>query len=57
MEIEPRVCKHCSDGEHENEYKQAVTRDLSPESVEILAGCGTEGSEPLSGQPPGPDGV
>ena len=28
MRMELRVCKHCLDGEHENEHKQAVTRDL-----------------------------
>ena len=28
MRIELRVCKHCFTGEHENEHKQAVTRDL-----------------------------
>lgn len=28
MRIELRVCKHCFDGEHENEHKTAVTRDL-----------------------------
>jgi hypothetical protein len=28
MRMELRVCKHCFDGEHENEHKQAVTRDL-----------------------------
>jgi hypothetical protein len=28
MRIELRVCKHCLEGEHENEYKTAVTRDL-----------------------------
>jgi hypothetical protein len=26
--MELRVCKHCFDGEHDNEHKQAVTRDL-----------------------------
>ncbi len=28
MRIELRVCRHCFDGEHDNEHKQAVTRDL-----------------------------
>jgi hypothetical protein len=28
MRIELRVCKHCLEGEHENEHKTAVTRDL-----------------------------
>ena len=28
MRMELRVCRHCLDGEHENEHKQAVTRDL-----------------------------
>jgi hypothetical protein len=28
MRIELRVCKHCFEGEHENEHKTAVTRDL-----------------------------
>lgn len=28
MRIELRVCKHCFTGEHENEHKRAVTRDL-----------------------------
>lgn len=28
MRIELRVCKHCFDGDHDNEHKQAVTRDL-----------------------------
>ena len=28
MRIELRVCKHCFDGTHDNEHKQAVTRDL-----------------------------
>lgn len=28
MRMELRVCKHCFEGEHENEHKQAVTRDL-----------------------------
>lgn len=28
MRIELRVCKHCFDGEHGNEHKTAVTRDL-----------------------------
>lgn len=28
MRIELRVCKHCFNGQHENEHKQAVTRDL-----------------------------
>lgn len=28
MRIELRVCKHCFDGDHDNEHKTAVTRDL-----------------------------
>jgi len=28
MRIELRVCKHCYDGEHGNEQKTAVTRDM-----------------------------
>jgi hypothetical protein len=28
MRIELRVCKHCFEGEHENEHKTAITRDL-----------------------------
>jgi hypothetical protein len=28
MRMELRVCKHCFEGTHENEHKQAVTRDL-----------------------------
>jgi hypothetical protein len=28
MRMELRVCKHCFDGEHDNEHKEAVTRDL-----------------------------
>ena len=28
MRIELRACKHCFTGEHENEHKRAVTRDL-----------------------------
>jgi hypothetical protein len=28
MRIELRVCEHCFEGEHENEHKTAVTRDL-----------------------------
>lgn len=28
MRIELRVCKHCYDGEHGNEEKTAVTRDM-----------------------------
>lgn len=28
MRIELRVCKHCFEGEHDNEHKTAVTRDL-----------------------------
>jgi hypothetical protein len=27
MRIQLRACKHCFDGEHDNEHKQAVTRD------------------------------
>jgi len=28
MRIELRVCQHCYEGEHENEHKTAITRDL-----------------------------
>jgi len=28
MRIELRICEHCFEGEHENEHKRAVTRDL-----------------------------
>ena len=28
MRIELRVCRHCFEGEHENEHKTKVTRDL-----------------------------
>ena len=28
MRIELRICQHCYEGEHENEHKTAVTRDL-----------------------------
>jgi hypothetical protein len=28
MRLELRVCEHCYEGEHENEHKTAVTRDL-----------------------------
>jgi hypothetical protein len=28
MRLELRVCQHCYEGEHENEHKTAVTRDL-----------------------------